>query len=537
MAVLAILTFLCAQNCARGEQDADGNVTINIRIMNEFKNADKVLARYAELTKDDPVLSRIKPRLSWVTGGDYRDKLSMALVAQEDFDLMFCGSWHGLTSFIQQDTFADLSAYFNNDAYPGLKKAFPPDFTEAMHTYLRQSDGTYRKGIYGINLAEYFEDTRGIMYREDLRKKYGCAPVTSDETLAAYMEAVAAAEKAAAGKDWLGLNMSNFFRMDTPWYSGKHDGVFAQDSTNIFGDQTHCYIGLDAERKKVLAAVLPGDRLEEFAKMPEGYQYDFISAYSKIRADKWNRFLPPFRGTGEAEFREYLAVYCTLSNFESTVKTALDKYPDAEYGFYVIDEAQRACERGAVICDMVTNNWLVVPEWSRRIDAVMRFLDWLFASREHHDLFYYGIEGEDWIAAGSDGYRLTNISEDKKYVMPVYSLVLNPSYIRKSVFAVSDPALEKRFDYMYALSTYQLSPLAGFAFDPAKVETEVANVSALSNELQLTISKYNSDEIDARIQDWHQAAEKAGLERVRVELIAQLQAFLDAKNGISKKSN
>ena len=68
------------------------DVTINIRVMNEFKNLDKVLAKYREMTKDDPILSHITPEFSWVAGGDYKDKLTMAMVANEDYDLMFCGS-------------------------------------------------------------------------------------------------------------------------------------------------------------------------------------------------------------------------------------------------------------------------------------------------------------------------------------------------------------------------------------------------------------------------------------------------------------
>jgi putative aldouronate transport system substrate-binding protein len=511
------------------KQDTGGGVTsIKIRVMNEFRNMDKVTAKYAELTKDDPVMSKIKPDFVWVAGGDYRDKLTTALAAQEALDLLFCGSWHGLSTYIQQGVLADLTAYFNNDAYPGLKKAFSPELVDAMTTYVPQDDGTYRKGIYGINMAEYFEDIRGIMYREDLRKKYDCAPITDDASLFAYLETVTAGEK-AAGNEMLGLSMYNFFRMNTPYYSGKHSGVFAQDSTNVFGDQTHFYIGLSPDRKTVLTAVVAGDPQTEFAKMPERFRYDFITEYAQVRADTWNRFLSPYRGTSETELRSYLALYSPLTQLESNVKDALSAEPTAEFGFYVIEKNQRDGEEGAVICDMVTNNWLVIPEWSENIDAVMRFLDWMFASQEHHDLFYYGIEGEDWRAIDSDGYEPLPIDEDKKYVMPVYSLVLNPAYIRKSTFVTSKPEIEKQFDYMYDLSTYQLSPLAGFSFNPANVQTEAANVSALSNELQLTISKYGADEAVRMIGNWHTEASKVGLEKIRAELIDQVQVFLDVK--------
>ena len=44
------------------------DTTISIRVMNEFKNLDKVVARYEEMTKDDPVMSRIHLDFQWVAG-------------------------------------------------------------------------------------------------------------------------------------------------------------------------------------------------------------------------------------------------------------------------------------------------------------------------------------------------------------------------------------------------------------------------------------------------------------------------------------
>lgn len=500
------------------------DTTISIRVMNEFKNLDKVVAKYEEMTKDDPVMSRIHLDFQWVAGGDYKDKLTMSLAAQEDFDLMFCGAWHGLNTFAQQANFADLSAYFNNDDFPGLKAAFSENFVDAMTSYIRQEDGSYKKGIYGINLASFYEDSRGFMYREDLRQKYNCDPITDRDSLFAYMETVTANEP-----DMIGASVWNLFYMDTPVYSGKHDGVYSQDSTNIFGDQTRVFVGLSEDGKTVLNAVVPGDAQEEWDKMPEGYQYDFITEYA-VKRTEWNPYLNPNRGGTDTVEKEAAIAYCPLSEFESKVKEAQERIPGSEYGYYVYEDAQRSKEKGAVICDMVTNNWLVVPEWSDKVDAVMYFLDWMFGTQETHDLFQYGIEGEDWESVGEEGYKQLDISEDLKYTMPNYSFTLNPTYIRYSEFVLDNAELKADFDYIYDKATYRLSPLAGFSFDAANVETEVANISALSNELQLNISLYGADEAEEKLATWHADATDVGLETVRQELITQLQAFLDAKN-------
>lgn len=500
------------------------DTTIHIRVMNEFRNLDKVLEKYEEMTKDDPIMSKIHPEFVWVAGGDYKDKLQGVMIGQEDFDLMFCGGWHGLSGYIQDGNFADLSAYFNNDAFPGLKNAFSEDFVDAMTTYIRQEDGSYQKGVYGINLATFYEDSRGFMYREDLRKKYNCDPITDEESLLAFVKTVQENEA-----DMIGVSLWNFFRLDSPWYSAKHDHVFTQDNVNVFGDQTWVWVGLSDDNKTVLNVVVPGDSAEEFAKMPAGYQDDFITKYIQERT-KWNPYLNPNRGGTDTVEKPAAIAYSTLTEYESKVKTALEANPDEEYGFYVIEDAQRNMEPGAVICDMATNNWLVVPEWSEKIDAVMYFLNWMFGSREAHDLFDLGIEGEDWEAIGEDGYKKLDIDENLAYSMPTYSFTQNPTYIRVSEFVSENPEIKSRFDYMYNPSTYSLSPLSGFVFDTSKVETQIANVSALSNELQLTISMYDADEAAQKIEQWHKDATAVGLEEIRAELISQIQAFLDAKN-------
>lgn len=313
--------------------------------------------------------------------------------------------------------------------------------------------------------------------------------------------------------------------MDTPVYSGKHDGVYSQDSTNIFCDQTRIFVGFSDDGKTVLNAVVPGDAQEEWDKMPEGYQYDFITEYA-VKRTEWNPYLNPNRGGTDTVEKEAAIAYCPLSEFESKVKEAQERIPGSEYGYFVYEDAQRNKEKGAVICDMVTNNWLVVPEWSDNVDAVMHFLDWMFGTQEAHDLFQYGIEGEDWESVGEEGYRQLDISEDLKYTMPNYSFTLNPTYIRYSEFVLNDAELKADFDYIYDEATYRLSPLSGFSFDATNVETEVANISALSNELQLNISLYDADEAKEKLAAWH--ADATALYEVLLKMEKNQEGYVGA---------
>ncbi|OYO67802.1 hypothetical protein CG709_17085 [Lachnotalea glycerini] len=98
-------------NQEASDAESEDMTTINIRVMNPVTNIDKVLDVYYEKVKDDPVLSKIKVNISYVEGADYADKLTLAVTAQEDYDLMFVGSWQGLSDKINDGVFKDLSSF------------------------------------------------------------------------------------------------------------------------------------------------------------------------------------------------------------------------------------------------------------------------------------------------------------------------------------------------------------------------------------------------------------------------------------------
>lgn len=503
------------------------DTTINIRLMNEFTNMDKVVAAYEEAVKDDPILSKVHLNFSFVTGADYKDKISMALTAEEDYDLMFCGSWQGLSSFISQGCFADLSGYFNNDAFPGLKAGFSEDLVNAATTYEKDANGEWAEKNYVIPIVEYYEDIRGFNYREDLRKKYGCAEITDDASLKAFLDTVMEKEP-----DMIGMSLYNgFFNAVSTYYSAKHDNVYANDATTPVGEETPFYVGLSADGKTVMNAVVMGDLEEEFAKMPEGYQYDFIKEY-EIERTTWEKYLDPSRGTTDETLADAIVQYGTLSGWANGNKELKEKFPDAEWGFYVTEESQRNMEKGAIVSDMKTNNQLVVPAWSEKVDAVMYFLDWMFGSKENHDLFQYGIEGEDWEAVGEDGYRMLDISEDKKYSVPTYSFCLNPNYVRINEAVKENSTILDYYKYMLNKESYTPSLLSGFSFNISSIESEIANVSALSSELMTRFALYG-DQTEAKINEWHEDATSVGLDTIRAELIKQVQEFLDMKNELA----
>jgi hypothetical protein len=110
-----------------------------------------------------------------------------------------------------------------------------------------------------------------------------------------------------------------------------------------------------------------------------------------------------------------------------------------------------------------------------------------------------------------------------------YSFTWNPNYIRYTEEVMADEELKAMFDSQNSAEAYTVSAISGFTFNPENVTTEVAIISALSNELMLRFA-VDGDDTEEVIDQWYADAVDAGLDDVREELISQLQAFLDMKN-------
>lgn len=493
--------------------------TINIRIMNAFTNLDKILEVYYDKVKDDPILSKITLNFSYVTGADYIDKLSLAISAQEDYDLMFCGSWQGLNNYIQQGAFKDVLSYFNDDRFPGLKTAFPKEFLNAAKT---------GDALYSIPVAENFEDLRGVLYREDLRKKYNLPEITDLTTFRQYLDKMQEVkEKEGLVKVW-SLTGQGFMTFLNPRFEAAQHHVYNIDAASNF------FIALNEDDTKVIDAYVAGDDEEHYANFPAPYNKDFIAEYY-AQLPEWLQYCNDDAATNKDAGSDCgltiglsAVTYSPLSLYSSTLNDLQQNVPNAELGFYIFDDDQRNFVKGAIVNGMMSNNFLVVPAWSKKTDAVMYFLNWLMSSRENHDLFQYGIEGVHWKAIGDNAVEIPTLAEDVKYTFPGYTMTWNPTYIRYNSKVLENDKIKAMYDYEYSKEAYTLSPLSGFYFDTTKIKTEVAAVKAVFSAAKFAYGAYGDKTIEMA-KKFNADARAAGLDTIRAELIKQVQAFLDSK--------
>lgn len=512
-----------------GEGDSSGalitkDITINIRAMNQYTNLERILEKYYELVKDDPNLSHVKLNFSYVTGADYKDKLTTAVVGQEDLDLLFVGSWQGRTDFMKDGVFKDLSKYFEDaDNYPGLNEVFPKNMLDAQK---------FNGGLYYVPLGAG-EDLRGVIYREDLRKQYGCAEIVDEATLMAYLQTI------QSHIDDGSLEMNFAWGVGSQGYMTFRNMMFEAPKNNIFkvNAGTDFFVYVD-DNNKVVNAVTMGDDETQFAGFPEGYNKDFIAEHMADLTN-WVKYSSNYAVDGDQyiEFTlgQSAVAYKSFHEQGNAITDLKKNFPDAETGFFVFDEDQRNMVPNGIPSTLSANNSVAVPAWSsdEKTTAVMCFLDALYGRKDINNLFTYGVEGVDWESTDGIVQKPLKVSEDPDfYSFPGYSLIYTPAGFGYYLdWVAADEKLKKYYDYQSDLeNSYTVTKDSGFAFDATNVEIEKAAVSGVAENYMFNYGTYETiDATYAKIAEQHKQFESAGIETIRQEIIKQMQAFFDAK--------
>lgn len=503
---------------------APEETTLKIYLFGQAEDFDKVVEKFEEETKDT---LNIKLDVIWSDGNTHREKIPLMMANQEEADLVFDAYWMNLSTMHNQGAYASLNEYFNNPDYPGLQAAFSADYLEQV----TDADGN----IFAIPFTQAAEDIPVIAYRKDLADKYGIT-IDSDEKLEEYFQAVQA-DIAAGTLDMVAPfgvgGTRGFYWLDHDIYEKRASNIFSIDSS-AYGIGMEMEAAVSEDGKTVLGVATMGDPDEAYAAFPAPYNTNTRTDRAVNKLTKWAQYTQPDAQT-EDDAKTNLFFAGKVAAIEGNISGYSDydaavKALGGELGVYVYNETMRNGE-SFVSAPLTAWNFLCVPQQSKKKDQTMQFLNWLFENRENHDLFEYGIEGEDWEAVGEDEYRKI---EGSNYTFPGYELTWNPNFIRTNTDLPDDAkAIVK---YGNDPATYITSPIAGFTFDNTatpELQTAYAAVSAIQTEYQpqimLGLTK-DPAAAQALVEEYYQKAEAAGLETIRQAVQDQLQAFLDTKN-------
>lgn len=473
------------------------------------KDMAAVLTEFEARTKN---MLNTKLDIQWNPINDHKQKVKLMMAAGESADFVFDAEFANLKELVPQGAYAQLDKYFNNDAYPGLKKAFTPEFIEA--------NKRYDNHLYTIPFTQYFYDIDVIYIRKDLREKFGLSPVKSYEDLQKYYDTVLEKEK---GMTPLALGGSRGFYKIFGGMDPENNTVRAVGIAGV-----NFFVQLSDDLKTVKDVVAFGDADSEYGKLPAPYNTLRSAHPDHDKYAEWSKYLEKdvlSQKDAKAYFMSGKAASYegTISSFAADRKKLQDTNSAADLEFFVYNANVRDMKTKAISTNYKSNNSVAIPANSKNIDRTMKFFDWLFSERANHDLLEYGIEGKHWQAVGDNQVKL--LDESKNYTFPGYELTWNPNMIR--INESLDETAKKYLEYSAKADTYYSPPLAKFTFDNTNVKSEFANInSKFTPFLQmLKVGQYKDWTADAVKMNGELKA--LGLDKVRAELKKQVQDYLD----------
>lgn len=514
--ILACVVLLL--NLERFRQTSQKPVTLNFYIMNELENQAHVLEAFENQTMNSLGL---KINLKSQSPDAYERNLSKLLRTQSNVDLVFDAPWAAMSQNIADGLYTDLEPYLESGDYPGLNAAFSRRYLD---------DSRINGKIYGLPITKNFYDPPGIIYRKDLLESYdlGFDSITNLKQLRKFYDAVLEHNPemfplsvGSRGffyllfEDSLKLPVRNIFDVNgISWPIFPVKAVLSPDHTRVLG------------------ILFLGDSEQQLQAMGSQVTDIFSDAY--LRQARWNRYLGA--DSLMSSDSAYALLNGTAASYENTLgegtislqDSLREQVPEGTLAFFPSDTSLQGDLTGLTIPkDLSAWNYICIPKNSRHIEETLSFLDWLFSSQEHNDLFTYGVEGIDWISTGSMEYSLSAQTRER-YKIAAYTFCYHPSYLRY------EQRLNENEKELISLTadpdTFTGSPLTGFGLDYSSFSERWNEILELYKEYHLLFMHGSyGPETKAKIHEFHQRAEALGLEEMRMEILQQVQAFLDAK--------
>ena len=156
-------------------------------------------------------------------------------------------------------------------------------------------------------------------------------------------------------------------------------------------------------------------------------------------------------------------------------------------------------------------------------ESGLKFLNWLYASEENHNLYHYGIEGTHYTRTGD--HRMEQVKgEDGNAIYDMTTWMTG--YLPYMNYAYN--STDDYIDYStYKSENYVISPAAGFIFDATNVQSELTNLQteiiASIYPIKVGMVPYEEN-IDAAIEKLKAAGLDTYLEEYRTQFAAYLEA-------------
>lgn len=406
--------------------------------------------------------------MEFIQSGDFATKANMMLASQEDgWDLMFTSSWQNpYEDNAEKGGYYDIKDLLKSET-PDLYEFFPESYWEA----LTMNDG----GIYAVPMNQVMYQQKGLWFKEELVNKYDLKDqidsAKSLDDLTPVYETIAENESDIVP---LAFSIPDIFRESVTTVAAGFS-IVDGEVTDMLDDQAleNFKITRDWYEKKIL---------------PQDTAFDSVT-YIKLGKvfSRYNRQLPGI-------------------NVKHRIAYDWDAYNVATTGTILRREDVQGALT-AVNCN------------SKNPARALKLLELMTTDEYLFNLMAYGIEGVNYT---KDGNRITP-TENSYYVQEFrignqFLAYLMPGY-EEGVWEETDKGNREA----------PVDENIGFIFDKSPIETEISNVSSVT-EYSSILGAGTAADVEGTFQKHIEKRKVAGAQTVKEEIERQYEEWKASQN-------
>ena len=489
--------------------------------VSQINDFDAVLAKVYEMT--DATLN-VRINYTFTTFDDIGQKTSLKMSSGEQLDCVFVAQWTNpsMAQMVSKGMLVNLDPYIESADYPALQQYFSGEYRN--NNVVMDANG--ESHLYALPYTRTYGDGKNIFYRKDLATKYGFGEINDYDTLTAFYDAILENEQGMTPFCFLGANegiseMLKVIHRSSP-QTTQHNTLLLESTYGVVvGDDGLAYVAktvvpeMDPEYHKRLPQHLQDeDPLLGYKLAREWYLKGYLEKDNLSQKDYEGQFM-----AGRAA--SYPRAVDIFVETELRLKGAIQ---GAELGHFTYDPGIRYGTAKASGSDFRAWNFSAIPSTSKYADRTMGFMNWIFESRENHDLLEFGIEGTHWVAVGDDSYYTPeDVDPNANYNFYGYILTWNPQMVRYDSGTPED--IVTIYKNLADADFYYKRMDAGFSFVTDSIKTEQAKINDLKS-LMRALGCGVIDDIEGEVAKIQAQYDQAGFQIVVEELEKQFNAFL-----------
>lgn len=419
----------------------------------------------------------------WATGDD--QKLKTIMATGDDFDIAFTCSWYNnYVLAAQQEQLADIT--------DKVKTASPK-----LYEFIPESiwDGAKVNGkIYGVPVLK---DTAAVQYW--------------------YCNKDFVFGDAGAETEWnnAGQKLDSLTPVLEKCKAAAPDGKYPNDLKAPFNFNWAGLNGHDNGWDVLYQPVRVGVRIDDTsATVKSLYEdQDYINELKVLK--KWHDNGLSNKDAMDVETEPKFAVVSTAQGFEGAEFTA--------WGYNKPYKVAIQKKYGPVLTTATIQGSMQGISPDANIDRALLFIQYMNTNVEYRNMLAYGVENTNW----------KKVTEGDNVFAEALNDDWTPGTFSQATTLILHPVKPAPADMYKKMEQANInataSPLVGFNVNVEKVETQIANCTAIVEKYYKAIQTGSMDDVDATINKVMKELNDAGLQQIKAEFQKQVDAFIASK--------